>query len=462
MKKLLLFAAMLFPMIGAAAGACKTADKETAQMRYELQATIGQAPEGSAMVRVWTYSKKANVATLQAGKNAIHGLLFKGYPSYNEGNTRIVGRDALIADPKVQEEYKDYFDAFFADGGAFQRYISFIGNGEADQILKVGKEYKVAITVIVQLDALRERLQEDGILPKDEIKGKMPIVMVVPSAGWCHQQGYEADGLPDYDKALLESQDLTQAITTVSVRLTQRGFEVKDLKSALRTLRNERLEEQAMVSKFEDAIAETPIDQLRRTAKADIWIEIDWKENELKGGSQKSLTWSMSAIDAYTDFVIGGVSPTTTGAAYTSAFQLPIMIESAIQGQFDPFCNTFINYFRNCEKQGRAIKLNILTWENLVDGVMTEIDDMELSEIIETWLEKNTVNGKFGTPDISPSGTRMVIEQVRIPLTNAKGRDLSPSAWAKDLQKWLMNEYDIESNLSSKGLGQVQLILGGK
>ena len=245
MKKLLLFAAMLFPMIGATAGACRKADKETAQMRYELQATIGQAPEGSAMVRVWTYSKKAKVATLQAGKNAIHGLLFKGYPSYNEGNTRIVGRDALIADPKVQEVHKDYFDAFFADGGAFQRYISFIGNGEADQILKVGKEYKVAITVIVQLDALRERLQEDGILPKDEIKGKMPIVMVVPSAGWCHQQGYEADGLPDYDKALLENQDLTQAITTVSVRLTQRGFEVKDLKSALRTLRNEKLEEQA-------------------------------------------------------------------------------------------------------------------------------------------------------------------------------------------------------------------------
>ena len=106
--------------------------------------------------------------------------------------------------------------------------------------------------------------------------------------------------------------------------------------------------------------------------------------------------------------------------------------------------------------------MNILTWENLREGLMTEIDDMELSEIIENWLEANTVNGKYGTPDISPSGNRMTIEQVRIPLTNAKGRDLSTLSWAKGLQKWLMNEYDIESNLSTKGLGQVQLILGGK
>lgn len=462
MKKLSFLIALLLPFIATAATPCKKADKETEQMRYELQATIGQAPEGSALVRVWTYSKKANVATDQAGKNAVHGILFKGYPSYNEGNNRIVGREAMITDANVQQEKQAYFDEFFADGGAYQRFISFIGNGEPDKILKVDKEYKVAITVIVQVDALRQRLQEDGIISKDEIVGKMPIVMVVPSVTWCHQHGFVIDNLPDYQKALMENQELTQAITTIAVRLTQRGFEVKDLKSALRTLQTEEQEEHAMVSKFEDAIAETKIDQLRRTAKADIWVEIDWIENEVRGGSQKSLTWNMSAIDAYTDFVIGGVSPTTTGATFASSFQLPIMIESAIQGQFDPFCNTLIGYFHNCEKQGRAIKLNILTWENLQEGVMTEIDDMELSEIIENWLADNTVNGKYGTPDISPSGTRMTIEQVRIPLTNAKGRDLSTLSWAKGLQKWLMNEYDIESNLSTKGLGQAQLILGGK
>lgn len=461
MKRLMMFLAILLPAAVIAAP-CKKADKETAQMRYELQATVGQAPEGSAMVRVWTYSKKAQIAEGQAGKNAVHGILFKGYPSYNEGNTRIVGREALIADASVWETKADYWDTFFQKGGRYQQFISYIANGVPDQILKVGKEYKIGVVVIVQVEGLRRQLQEDGILPKDEVKGKMPIIMVVPSTTWCSKNGYLNNGEPDYEQALTHNQELSQAITTLSVRLNQRGFEIKDLNSALRTLKEEAAEEAVTISRYEDRITETPVDQLRRTAKADIWVEIDWYINELKGGSQQSLTWTMSAIDAYTSFVIGGVSPTTTGAVYTSTFQLPIMIESAIQGQFDPFCNTLINHFREIEQKGRAVKLIILTWENLTEGLQTEIDDTELSEIIEDWLAENTVNGKYGTPEVSPSGSRMTIEQVRVPLTNDKGRDLSPLSWAKGLQKWLRDEYDIESNLSTKGLGQVQLILGGK
>ena len=56
----------------------------------------------------------------------------------------------------------------------------------------------------------------------------------------------------------------------------------------------------------------------------------------------------------------------------------------------------------------------------------------------------------------------MTIEQVQIPLQNAKGRDLDARSWARDLQKMLKNKYTIESNLSTKGLGQVQLIIGEK
>lgn len=441
---------------------CKKADKETAQMRYELQAAVGQAPEGSAMVRVWTYSKKAQVAKEQAGKNAVHGILFKGYPSLNHGNTRIVGREAMISDASIWDTQAAYWQEFFKDGGRYQRYVSYIANGTPDFRTKVNKEYKIGIVVIVQVDALRKQLQEDGILPKDEVKGKMPILMVVPSPTWCSANGYMTEGVPDYEQALLHNQDLNQAITTLSVRLNQRGFEVKDLNSALRTMRNEAAEEAVTISQLKDKINETAVDRLRRTAKADIWVEVDWYINELKGGSQQSLTWSMSAIDAYTDIVIGGVSPTTTGASYTSSFQLPIKIESAIQGQFEPFCKTLIDHFRELEQKGRAIKLNILTWEILRDGLQTEIDDLELSEIILNWLDKNTMNGKYGTQDLSPSGNRMTIEQVRIPVVDAKGRDVSTLSWAKGLQKWLMDEYDMESNISTKGLGQIQIILGGK
>lgn len=446
----------------------KKADKETAEWRYELQAAVGQAANGSALVRVWTYSKKAQIAEGQAAKNAVHGILFKGYPDSNDG-VRIVGRAPMIADPAVEDENVEYFNKFFQTGGLYQRYVSYVGNGVPDQILKVGKEYKVGVIVVVQLDALRKRLEDDGII-KTEFAGVMPSIMVVPSSAWCNKNGYTSkynnqgteEILPDYQKALLNNQELVQAITALNARLAARGFETKDLNAALKTVRTERAEDKALTSKNGADMAESPIDVLRRTAKADIWLEIDWNITSEKSGSQKRMTWSMQALDAYTDFVVGGVPPTTGPAEYASNFQMPIMIETAIQGQFEPFCGTIISYFTNLEKQGRAIKVRVKTWDDFEDGLMAEFDGRELSEIIEEWLADNTVKGKYGSIDLSPSGNSMIIEQVRVPLLDAKGRNQNVLSWARGCTKMLKNEYGIECNISTKGLGQIMIVVGSK
>lgn len=473
MKRIILFALSLalgLPLF-AQAGAKSKANKDTEHWRYELQPAVGQAQHGCALVRVWSYSKKPDVATMQAGKNAVHGILFTGYSPAIDG-TRLPGRNPMIEDLTIEEKHADYFKAFFADNGPFQRYVSFIGNGVPDQVIKIGKEYKVGITVTVLVDELRKRLEQDGILTKMEesVQGKMPTIMVVPSMMWCNKnhftQTYDNQGktevVPDYEKALLNSTDLKTAIHTINTLMAGRGFPIKDLEAALKTLKTESAEDAMMTSKMGDAIAETPIDILRRTAKADIWIEIEWFTTAEKGGSQMRLTYSMNALDAYTDVVVAGVPPTTGQATYTSSFQLPIQMEAAIQGQFDSFCKSLQNYFGTLSTQGRAIKVRVLTWDSFEDGLMAEYGDAELHEIIEDWIAANTVNGKFGAPDISPSGNRMTIEQVRIPLTNAKGRDLDARSWARGLQKMLRNDYGIESNLSAKGLGQIQLIIGDK
>jgi hypothetical protein len=448
----------------------RKADKQTAQWRYEIQAAVGQAPEGACLVRVWTYSPKATIAEGQAGKNAVHGIIFKGFPPSTQG-ARIAGRDPLVNDPQVEETFSEYFEEFFKTGGAYQRYVSYIGNGIPDQQIKVGKEFKVGVTVVVMIDQLRKRLEADGILKSfEQVSGKLPTIMVVPSALWCNKNGYmqayenqgKTEYVPDYEKALNNSTDLSLAINTINVRMAKRGFPLKDLEATLKTLKKESAEDAMMTSKEGDAIAETPIDILRRTAKADIWVEIEWYTTEEKGGSQMRLTYSMNALDAYTDVVVAGVSPTTSGAVYTSSFQLPIMMESAIQGQFDPFCNSLQAYFDKLNRQGRAVKLRILTWESFEDGLMAEYDGDELHEIIEDWVADNTVKGQFSSPDLSPSGNRMTIEQAYIPLQNEKGRDLDARTWARGLQKKLRNDYEIESNISSKGLGQIQLIIGGK
>ena len=45
----------------------KKADKDTKNWRYEIEG-VGEGKEGTYLIKVWTYSKKSNVAIEQAKK----------------------------------------------------------------------------------------------------------------------------------------------------------------------------------------------------------------------------------------------------------------------------------------------------------------------------------------------------------------------------------------------------------
>jgi hypothetical protein len=56
----------------------------------------------------------------------------------------------------------------------------------------------------------------------------------------------------------------------------------------------------------------------------------------------------------------------------------------------------------------------------------------------------------------------MLFEQVRIPLYDEKGRPTDTRTWARGLQKYLKDNFQITSKVVTKGLGQAQLVLGDK
>ena len=159
MKKfllLLLTAALCLPMTAATIRQ-KKADKDTNQFRYEIECA-GNAIQGTYLVKVWSYSKKASVAENQCRKNAVHGVIFKGYG----GGQGCVSQRPLANQPGVEDQYKDYFKEFFAEGGEFQKYAS-IMEGTVETV-KVGREYKVGVVVSVRKDDLRKALEAAGII----------------------------------------------------------------------------------------------------------------------------------------------------------------------------------------------------------------------------------------------------------------------------------------------------------
>ena len=78
MKKnliLLLAVALCLPVF---AGPKSKAKKDTEHYRYELECA-GNGVQGTYLIKVWSYSRKAAVAAEQCKKNAVHGVIFKGY-----------------------------------------------------------------------------------------------------------------------------------------------------------------------------------------------------------------------------------------------------------------------------------------------------------------------------------------------------------------------------------------------
>lgn len=465
MRAIILSFALLLSAVGstASAQAQKKANKETEQWRYEVQASVGQAPKGTAIMRVWTYSKNPQVAIMQAGKNAVHGIIFAGIAPTND-KLRLPGVPAIINDPMIETQHAEYFKAFFADGGPYQRYVSFMANGVPDQVIKIGKEYKVGINVTVQVDALRQRLMDDGVLPKIAKNiGKIPTIMVVPSDQWCYEKGYVTTlgehTYPDYALALRSDKELLQVITVINELFSRRNFPLKNLESTLKNLENQAVENAMMTNKSGAELLVSPIDELKNVAHADIWVQVNWSENLVAGGSKKALSVTMQGLDAYNDKQVAGASG-TGNAVFTAQAQTSIMLEELLVGHMEPFAKQLTTYFKTLEEDGRQIVAHVRVFDDFDGDLENDYDGYELGEIIEEWMADNTVKGKFNT--VIATENHMLFENVCIPLQNDKGRDMDARRWMRELQRMLRDEYEIESKLTTKGLGEATLILGSK
>lgn len=140
----------------------KKADKATEEWRYEIECA-GIGTDGTYLIKVWSYSKKGNVAITQAKKNAIHGIIFKGFAGGEKGCN---SQKPLVSNPNLESEKEDFFKPFFEDGGKYMKFVSVSsdGNVDASDRMKVGKEYKIGIVVSVMKDALRKDLEAAGII----------------------------------------------------------------------------------------------------------------------------------------------------------------------------------------------------------------------------------------------------------------------------------------------------------
>ncbi len=294
---------------------------------------------------------------------------------------------------------------------------------------------------------------------------KKPTLMILPSDNWCEQRYFmtEFDNqgtkqkVPNYKQVFQEDTEIGQVISKVGSLMVNAGFPLKDAEQELKAIEARKAEDNMTGSTASgSSMAESPLDVLKNTAKADIIIQIWWKINKEAAG--KSVSFTLEAFDAYTSKRIA--ASTGTGEA-TASDVLPVMLEKAVQSNISTFTEQLQKHFDDMLVNGREIRLTVKRWTAWDKDLETEVGDEELSEHINKWVATNTVKNSFNLSDATENVMRF--EQVRIPLYDDAGIPIDARSFGKKLQKYLKKEpFLIEAKLMTRGLGEVILVLGEK
>ena len=303
-------------------------------------------------------------------------------------------------------------------------------------------------------------------------QAKKPTIMVVPADAFCERYGYvqQANAMgqtvssPDYSRAMKENADIRTLVAAMADFMAKNDFPIQSLEQELKRLQTEDAELAMMTGKNSGAeVDETPLERLRRSAKADIILDLDYEVHRI--GPQKQVTFNLQAIDAYSSKIISG----NTGASTAANVPLTSLLEECVLSFKDNFLSGLQHYFDDLFANGREISVTLLRYNNCPVDFEEEYEvngeEYELAEIIEAWMADNTVEGRFTTA--AKSANRLRFNQVRIPLyaQNMNGRDVAidAEAFVKPLVRMLKKApYKLTVGSSPRGLGDVWITIGDK
>ena len=285
-----------------------------------------------------------------------------------------------------------------------------------------------------------------------------PSLMVFPSRAWCHQNGFEkvvvkANGkevrVQEYDKAFIDNTDLGPAVRTIGKMMQDRGFQLVDLEAQLAS----QDLESALDNAGDEDIDVSAYDKLLETAGPDIALHINYYTETQ--GPRVTLFYDLTAFDAYTNKQVASTGLISYGPVMSAPLQT--LIQSALLSSIDAFNAQLMQHFMDMQEKGREISVRINTFSGWEDGLETEVNGRELTEILEEWMTNNCVAGR--NHQKTASETSMYYDSARIPLFNENGKAVQAKQWLNGLRKYLKT-LNVPSKVKTRGLGQAQLIIG--
>lgn len=118
--------------------------------------------DGTYIIRAAGMGDNSASAMQEARKTAVYDVIFKGVAS---ANSKIPSLKPLLLEVNAENKYQDYFNAFFADGGIYEDFISIRDKRAGSSSYHRNKSgIQCHTDVSVDVAALKNKLKEDNIL----------------------------------------------------------------------------------------------------------------------------------------------------------------------------------------------------------------------------------------------------------------------------------------------------------
>lgn len=174
--------------------------------------------------------------------------------------------------------------------------------------------------------------------------------------------------------------------------------------------------------------------QVIEISGANIYVEVE--SSIIQDESGNSSTVIVTAYDASSGQVLA-TDVGTSNQFYTYNFEK--LTQKAVDSFIKEFMYNIRDKFDQIIAEGKTVVVNIGFDENAEMDMDTEMEDGELfSDFLEKWFEENAYNSYYHIQGVT--ATTMILDEVRIPIVDAKGRNYRSTRFAAKLRNFLKKQ----------------------
>lgn len=301
----------------------------------------------------------------------------------------------------------------------------------------------------------------------------LPVIMLLPADNTLQQfnamhtekmNGREYQ-IRNYKKYLTADDRFRRIASTVQTSFNADNYPLQDFEQTLKQLDNRSAEDIA------DDLAQDARTLLLQTAAPDIILELNYfnqggnnktnftrrssKENKENQNKEKVVSYTLSAIDAYTNKVVATITESNVKGTSTTE-----VIQKGLESHLPDLKKEIIKYFSDLQTRGREVTLRVTVARESNQNLSDEsVEGDTYADYIIDYVKSHTVKGAYKLQ--TNTSDELYIVNMRIPMVVADGTQYGVYDWTRDLIKTMRKDLGLKVQNKSQGLGEIALTIEG-